>query len=151
MFPVLSQYGGSSRIGPYFSLSEDDRDALSPAIREFLAIYFQIMTRHRESLYEFYDSVMTLGWKSLTELEMARLAAKYRLLPNGHTHHWQGPNIPPYTANVGDIGYVLSQGRQGTWSPIELSKCAPGIQGRYECWCNRAQDRWTYMEGDRWT
>ncbi|KAG8717517.1 hypothetical protein FRC09_014148 [Ceratobasidium sp. 395] len=149
VFPVISSGEGGCFTVPYFSLSEDDRAALNPAIREFLAIYYR-MKDCRELIDKFHDSVMTLGWKPLTELEMARLAAKHQMLPDSCARYWQGPNVPPYTANVGDIGYVLSQDQRATWSPIELSKCAPGIQGVYGCWCNRAQDRWAYTESDGW-
>ncbi|KAG8725290.1 hypothetical protein FRC09_003574 [Ceratobasidium sp. 395] len=129
VFPVPCQGGSEFAISRHLGLLKDDYAVLNPAVREFLAIYWdRRKAAYWDPIYTgLFDSIMTLDWGTLTRLEMVRLAAKYKVLPYRHRYSWWEPDAPLHTVSVGDIGYVLRQDRRDTWSPIEL-KYACGIQ-----------------------
>ncbi|KAG8725292.1 hypothetical protein FRC09_003576 [Ceratobasidium sp. 395] len=131
VFPTLAENSGSVYVAPYLGLPENDYAALNPAVQNFLAVYEgyeRTMIALLNPRYTgFFDSVVTLDWKTLTGLEIVRLAAKYKLLPDCCIHNWRGLDVPPFTIGIGDIGYALGQDWQVTWNPIEM-KPAPDIQ-----------------------
>jgi hypothetical protein len=85
----------------------------NPAVQLTIRVYSsnQIMGDARQ-LRGFLDSVSALGWMEFTELEVARLAASWEMLPLTRSHFRIVESVPSFTIQARDIGCVVVDSKQ---------------------------------------
>ncbi|KAG8790572.1 hypothetical protein FRC12_011538 [Ceratobasidium sp. 428] len=87
-----------------------------------------------------FDSIEALDQRTFTVLEIARLAAKYKMLPSRHYHFWHMAATPPYTVGLGDFGYIIDQNPKAVWNPIALKQAAD-VEVCIQLHCSHHPDR----------